>query len=106
MRNFNVVSSTSSEAGGLRATAVALYLVPALAVNGAVLAWAPSRFSPVATIAGAVYAGFVLGAAFVLSIVSWTELQRVLGAPLSGFWVTLAGVVVLGTAAVLRMKEG
>jgi hypothetical protein len=100
IRNFEVVASSSVESGQLRISAVVLYLVPALAINGAVLAqFAGARWArAVALCAAAAYGFAVLLAAALLAAVSWTDLQGVLGEPMPGFFVSLLGVALLAAA--------
>lgn len=107
VRNFEVVASSSGEAGKLRVTAVVIYLAPALAVNGAALSWLPGhpRLHVAAILVAAAYALAVLGATAVLSIVSWTELGRVFGGPMTGFWCSLAGTVALAAGGVTLARQ-
>lgn len=89
-------------------TAVCLYVMPALAVNAAVLALLPTIRREAAAIAlgvGAAYALMILSSAAALSAVSWTDLERVLGAPMSGFFVSLAGAAALGASATLTFAR-
>lgn len=107
MRNFEIVASSSQEAGKFRATAVVIYLVPALAVNGAALAWiaASRRIGVAALLIAAAYAAIVLFGMVFLSIVSWTELQRVLGGLMAGFAFSLAGSLALLSAGVMLARD-
>jgi hypothetical protein len=106
VRNFEIVAASSREAGQLRATAVVLYLGPALAVNGAALCWLPvgRRACGVAALAGGLYAAAVLAAAFALSVVAWTDLEEVLGATMAGLWVTAIGAGLLGQAGLMMLR--
>jgi hypothetical protein len=108
VRNFEIVATSSSEAGQLRATAVVLYLGPALAVNGAALCWLPvaRRASGIAALAGGLYAALVLAAAFVLSVAAWTDLEGVLGSTMVGLWVTAIGAGLLGQAGLMMLRAG
>jgi hypothetical protein len=107
MRNFEIVASSSTESGQLRASAIVLYLGPALALNGAVLAWLPvrGRFAAAAAFVGGSYAGSLLLGLVLLSAVSWTELERVLGGTLAGFWATAAGAVLLLQAGSMSWRS-
>lgn len=107
VRNFEIVASSTSESGRAGATAFALYALPALAVNAAVLALAPALHRKAAAIALAVAAAYgfaVLLAAATLSAVSFTELDRVLGAPMTGFFVSAAGIAALAASAALMFR--
>ncbi|MEO8458372.1 MAG: hypothetical protein ABI559_11220 [Chloroflexota bacterium] len=98
VRNFEI--ATPNQGSQLRATAIALYLVPALAVNGAVLGWFLGRASAIAMLVGGLYAAAILGVALMLSLVSWTDLGDVLGAPRLGFLVSAAGCALVTQNAV------
>ena len=100
VRNFEVVATSSSEEGQLRLTAVVLYLAPALAVNGAVFAVVPPlrAWAAWALGVGAGYVLFVLVASGVLAVVSWTELERVMGQWAIGYFLSIAGVGLLEAA--------
>lgn len=83
VRNFEIVASSSTEANRIGLTAVALYAMPALAINGAVLALVPAIRREAAAIAlgiGAVYALVILTGVTALSAVPWTDLEGVLSA--------------------------
>lgn len=100
VRNFEIVASSSNEAGGLRATAIVLYAMPALAINAAVLAWWPleRKIGGICVVAGALYASFILGVVALFSVAAWSELERVLGAPAYGYWFSAAGAASLAGA--------
>jgi hypothetical protein len=106
VRNFEIAASSEREEGGLRVTAVVLYLVPALAVNGAAFAVIPPlrRWATPALGIAAAYALFVLVATGVLAAVSWTELEGVMGGALVGFYVSLAGAGLLAIGAVIASR--
>lgn len=107
VRNFEIVASSSQEAGEFRATAVVIYLVPALAVNGAALAWlaASRRVGAAALLTTAGYTMFLLVGLALLSVASWTELQRVLGGLMAGFAFSLAGSLALLTAGGMLLRD-
>ncbi|MEX0683872.1 MAG: hypothetical protein WD904_02620 [Dehalococcoidia bacterium] len=107
VRNFEVVSTSSRESGGLRATAVLLYLVPALAVNSVVVTWLrmPPRIASLLIVTAAAYAATVLFAMVLLAGVSWTELERELGHPLIGIWLSACGAATLAVAGVLLSRR-
>ncbi len=106
MRNFEIVSSSSSEAGRFTLTAVVLYLAPALAVNGALFAWAAEarRLAAVGLVLGGVYAAAVLIGVVGISVVDWTEAERVLGGLMAGFACSALGSVALLTSALLLVR--
>jgi len=107
VRNFEIVASSSSEAGQMRATALVLYAAPALAVNAAVIGLMPAErvIRAGAALLAAVYGLGVLVTAAVLASVSWTDLDGVLGAPMPGWFASTAGVVALGASGVLTLRE-
>jgi hypothetical protein len=105
IRNFEI-ASPDEDSGRLRLAAVVMYLSPALAANAGVMAWAPvgRRLAGGAALAAALYAAVVTGGIVLLSAADWTELGRVLGGPLSGFWLTATGVGALAVAAALGLR--
>ena len=108
MRNFEIVASSPSEAGRDKLTAAVLYAMPALAINGAVLALVPAIRRKAAAIAlgvGAVYPLVILTVVAALSATSWTDLEGILGAPMSGFFVSVAGGAALTASAVLTLRR-
>lgn len=108
VRNFEIVASSPSEAGRDKLTAVVLYAMPALAINGAALAFVPAVRRNAVAIAlgiGAVYALVILTAVAALSAISWTDLEGVLGAPMSGFFVSAAGGAALAASALLTFRR-
>jgi hypothetical protein len=108
VRNFEIAASSPSETGRDRLTAIALYAMPALAVNGALLALMPTiqrRAAAIALATAAVYSLVILTVVAVLSAVSWTDLQGVLGSPMPGFFVSLAGSAMLGVSAALTFRR-
>jgi apolipoprotein N-acyltransferase len=107
VRNFEIVASSSQEAGKFRLTAIVIYVAPALAVNGAALAWIATshRVGSAALLVAATYVAFVLFGLALLSIASWTELQRVLGGLMPGFGCSLAGSLGLLAAGVMLLRE-
>jgi hypothetical protein len=107
VRNFEIVADSSSEEGRLRVTAVVLYMVPALAANGATFAVVPPlrAWAPVALGIGAGYGLFVLVCAGVLTVVSWTELERVMGEWAIGYLMSVFGATLLGVAAIVAWRR-
>lgn len=108
VRNFEIAASSPSEAGRDRLTALVLYAMPALAINGAALALLPVIRREAAAIAlciAAAYALIILSSVAALSAISRTELEPVLGDPMSGFFVSLAGAAALAVSAVLSFTR-
>lgn len=108
MRNFEIAASSPSETGRDRLTAIALYAMPALAVNGALLALMPAihrRAAAIALATAAIYTLAILTMVAVLSAVAWTDLQGVLGPPMPGFVVSLAGSALLCASAALTLHR-
>lgn len=107
VRNFEIVASSSAEAGRDRLTAVVLYAMPALAVNGAVLGFVPAVRREAAAIAmgcAAAYAFAILSVVAALSVMSLAELERVLGSPMIGFFVSLTGAGALAASSALTIR--
>jgi hypothetical protein len=107
VRNFDIKAESMAAENQLRATAVALYLVPAAALNSALLGllslrvrWA-RRAARLAAGASGAYALVVLTAVLFLSLAPVSRIEDVAGAPAAGFAVTLAGAALLVTAGVL-----
>ena len=111
IRNFEITADTTSESGQVRAAAAGLYMVPALAINGAVVhlgsAFRPDlrRWAAVTMVAGAFYAAAVLALTLFLSLVDVNEFATVVGAPRLGFFVSVIGSVVLATVGVREMRS-
>ncbi len=105
VRNFEI--ATSEDSDRLRITAAILYAVPALAVNAAVFAIVPQlrAWATAATVGAAGYALVVLVSIGVLAVVSGTELQRVLGPAMAGWWVSLVGVGMMGVGTMLHIRR-
>lgn len=101
IRNFEITAASESETGRIRAAALILYLMPALAVNAAILAalsWTigvSNRVAGAAVIAAGVYGQVVLGALLFLSVVQVNDFAGVVGAPRYGFVVSALGCAVL-----------
>jgi hypothetical protein len=103
MRNFEIVASSSNEAGKFTLTALVLYLAPALAVNGAAVTWLTSsrRVAAAGAAVAAVYVGSVLAGVALVSAAGDTDAERVLGGLLIGFASTLAGALALAVSSLL-----
>ena len=108
VRNFEIVASSSSEEGQFGLITVALYAMPALAINGAVLAFVPAiqrRAAAIALGIAAFHALVILTMFAALSAISWTNLQGVLGSPMNGFFVSVAGGATLCVSAALAFHR-
>jgi hypothetical protein len=111
VRNFEITASSTEETGQIRLVAVALYLVPAVAINGAVLhqlqAHAPGvrAASVIALFAAATYGLLVLGAVLLLSAASINDFERYVGWPRVGFVLTLAGLAALASVAAVEFRR-
>jgi len=101
IRNFEVTAGSGSESGQIRATALLLYLLPALAINSLAfnLPVRPLALSPrvlsVAMVAAGGYGLVLLSALLFLSVVHVNEFAGVIGAPRYGFLISALGCAVL-----------
>jgi hypothetical protein len=104
VRNFEITTDTQSSLAQVRASAIALYLVPALAVNAAAIHLAapmlalPARYAGWALMIAAVYAGAMLLLVLTFSLVPLNDLAEALGSPRAGFALTGVGVGALSLA--------
>ena len=108
VRNLEIVASSSSEEDKFGLMAVALYAMPALAINGAVLALVPAiqrRAAAIALGVAAVYSLAILTMFAALSTISWTNLQGALGSPMNGFFVSATGGAMLCVSAALTVHR-
>jgi hypothetical protein len=111
VRNFEITAGSVPETGQIRATAVAVYLMPALAINGAFLyqisAFARSlRYAAgVALLLAAIYIVSMLLALLFLSMVHINQFADVVGPPLWGFGLTLWGALLLGWLGQKEMRQ-
>jgi hypothetical protein len=111
VRNFEITTDTQSSLAQVRASAIALYLVPALAVNAAAVHVAAPLLALSARYAGwtlmiaAVYAAAMLALILGFSIVPLNDLAPTLGWPRVGFALTGAGVAMLAVVARLELKR-
>jgi hypothetical protein len=107
IRNFEITADSASSTGGIRATALAIYLMPALVINGAVvqglerpLGWA-RIVSGIALASAGFYSLLILATVLFLSVVAINDFAHVIGPPEYGFGLcALASIklVVLGIA--------
>jgi hypothetical protein len=111
IRNFEITAESQSEAGQIRATALLIYLMPALVVNSAVLRLLRRATGiPPAAVAGASVAagGYglsVLGVLLFLSMVHVNDFADVVGAPRYGFLVSALGCAVLLGLGLARLPR-
>jgi hypothetical protein len=111
IRNFAITAGSPSTVGQVRATAIALYLVPALAVNAVVLdavgvvnrGWKRPAGLALALSAGYTFA--VLGVLLLLSFLPISGLADVVGWPTYGLALTAGGTLVMGSIGVLEMRR-
>ena len=111
IRNFEITAETPSTVSQITATAIALYLVPALAVNAIVFdaialanrGW--SRAAALASIIGAVCTFVVLAGLLVLSFLPISDLAHVVGWPAYGLVLTTGGALVMGSIGVLELRR-
>jgi len=101
IRNFEITAESQSEAGQIQATALLVYLMPALVVNSAVLrlvrraARIPAAAVAGASVAAGGYGLLVLSAFVFLSVVEVNDFAGVVGAPRYGFLLSALGCAVL-----------
>jgi hypothetical protein len=111
IRNFEITAGSPSTMSQVRATAIALYLVPALAINAVVFdavalasrAW--NRAAGLASALGAAYKFAVLGVLLLLSFLPISGLADVIGCPKYGLALTAGGALVLGIIGVLDLRR-
>jgi hypothetical protein len=101
VRNFDLAADTASSTGQVRGTAIALYLIPAAAINGAVLhvieTLSRSRHQAAAwaLIAAGAYTLLLLAVLLVLSSVPFNDFAGAVGRPSWGYVATVAGALAL-----------
>ncbi|MEX1253288.1 MAG: hypothetical protein WEE64_02995 [Dehalococcoidia bacterium] len=114
VRNFEITADSASSSAQVRGTAVALYLVPALALNAAVLhAAAPllglqRRLVGWALLVSGAYALAILGLLLLLSLAPLNDFQSSVGLPSWGFALSAASgalLVWLGRRELSQQKE-
>ena len=109
IRNFEITAESQSEAGQIQATAVLIYLMPALVVNSAVLRLVrrAARIPPAAVAGASVAAGsyglVVLSAVVFLGMVHVNDFADVVGAPRYGFLISALGCAVLLGVGLARL---
>jgi hypothetical protein len=108
VRNFEIAAGSPSAMGQVKATAIALYLVPSLAVNALAfngLALVNRGWTGATRLASAVCAGYtvvVLGGLLVVSALPISGLAAVIGWPSYGFAATAIASLVMGSQSVVR----
>jgi len=110
VRNFEITAGSASAEGQIRATAVAIYLVPALAVNGALLHVAAAfsqqlrTMSGLALLSAAAYGLLVLLTLLALSVLPLNEFEDVVGLPAHGLGLTVAGALTLAWCGLRELR--
>ncbi|HLB26658.1 MAG TPA: hypothetical protein VJN32_03340 [Dehalococcoidia bacterium] len=111
LRNLEIAADSPGDRGQITATAVAIYLVPALAVNAAVLSQLSASVKPlrhaagVAHLVAGAYCLALLTFILLLSITPINDFSRVVGAPSWGFWLTLSGALGLAMLGVRALRR-
>ena len=109
IRNFEITAESQSEAGQIRATALLIYLMPALVVNSAILRLVrravgiPATVVAYSSVVAGGYGLVLLSALVFLSVVEVNEFAVVVGAPQYGFLITALGCAVLLGAGLARL---
>ena len=111
IRNFEITAASESETGRIRAAAFLLYLMPALAVNAAVLTalagkfGIPGRVAAASVMVAGLYGLVVLGVLYFLSVVQLNDFAGVVGAPRYGFLLSALGSAVLLGVGLARLPR-
>lgn len=101
VRNFEIIAGSLSSTAPIRGTAIAIYLIPALAMNGAILhlldafAKLPRRLVGWALVLGGAYSLTMLAFLLFLSLAPLTPFEATVGLPRSGFVLSLGGGLLL-----------
>jgi hypothetical protein len=111
VRNFEITAGSPASMGQVRATAIALYLIPALAVNAVVFngfalvnpGW--SRAARLASATGAAYTLAVIGGLLLLSAVPVSNFADVVGWPSYGLAATAGAAFAMGTLGVFESRR-
>ena len=112
VRNFEITAESLSAEGQIRATAIAIYLVPALALNAAILlpvgAVRPDlkAVGSLAAIAAAGYSVVVLFTLLAFSLLPLNEFEEVVGLPAYGFLLTALAALTLGWNGLSELRAG
>jgi len=111
LRNLEIAADSTGDRGQITATALAIYLVPALAVNAAVLSQLSASVRPlhraagVASLVAGAYSLALLTFILLLSVTPINDFSRVVGAPSWGFWLTLSGALGLALLGVRALRR-
>ena len=101
VRNFEIIADSLSSSASIRGTAIAIYLMPALAMNGAILhliatfAKLPRRLVGYALVLGGAYSLTMLAILLFLSLAPVTPFEATVGRPRWGFAASLSGGLLL-----------
>jgi hypothetical protein len=112
VRNFEITAESTSSTAQVRGTAVALYLVPALAVNAAVLRLVSPWLGLDRTLVGRVllcsgaYALALLALLLLLSLAPLNDFASTVGLPSWGFALSTASGAVLVWLGLRELKRG
>ncbi len=110
LRNFEITADSPSAAGQVRLTALAFYLAPALAVNGAVLQLAATfwvslrRWGAAALILSGVYSILLIGVLLILSVVPVNDFADVVGPPRYGLALSAASAMALAGLGLRELR--
>lgn len=111
VRNFEITATSAEESGRIRGAALALYLTPALAAGAAFLHQLRGfndglrGLSAAALLLARGYGVLALGATLFLSLVAVNDFERYVGAPRLGFYVSAAGLLLLGSCGVWELRR-
>lgn len=101
VRNFEIIADSLSSTAPIRGTAIAIYLMPALAINGAILhifaafAKLPRRLVGWALVLGGAYSLTMLAILLFFSLAPFTPFEATVGLPRWGFVSSLSGGLLL-----------
>lgn len=111
IRNFEITAESQSEEGQIRATALLIYLMPALVVNSAILrlvrraAGVPATVVAYSSAAAGGYGLVLLTALVFMSTVQVNDFAGVVGAPRYGFLLSALGCAVLLGVGLARLPR-
>jgi hypothetical protein len=111
IRNFEITAASEPETGRIRAIALLLYLMPALAANSVAVAilahplGIPDRVAAASGAAAGIYGLLILGALYFMSVVPLNDFAGVVGAPRYGFVLSALGCAVLLGVGLARLPR-
>lgn len=111
VRNFEITSESTQATAEVRGAAIVMYLIPAAAVNAAVLNLStsltglPPRIVAWAVVACAAYILVVLSLLLVLSLFPLNDFESAVGLPTWGFGVTLGGALLMGWVGRRKLRQ-